>query len=96
MPIDALVGAPSFSLEPALRQINADIDRLFEELLASPPDSRGPLYDAMRYAAIGGGKRLRPLLVEHSRAKRGTDVLRRLSEDIDAICELLGLNAGKD
>jgi len=63
MPIDALVGAPSFSLEPALRQINADIDRLFEELLASPPDSRGPLYDAMRYAAIGGGKRLRPLLV---------------------------------
>jgi len=63
MPIDALVGAPSFSLEPALRQINADVDRLFEELLASPPDSRGPLYDAMRYATIGGGKRLRPLLV---------------------------------
>jgi MerR family transcriptional regulator, heat shock protein HspR len=41
-------------------------------------------------------QRLRPLLEEHSRAKRGTDVLRRLSEDIEAICELLGLNAGKD
>jgi farnesyl diphosphate synthase len=28
-----------------------------------PPDPRAPLYEAMRYAAIGGGKRLRPLLV---------------------------------
>lgn len=52
-----------FSLEPALAQISADIDRLFDELLAVPPDTRATLYEAMRYAAIGGGKRLRPLLV---------------------------------
>ncbi len=57
-----MADAPS-SLEPALAQISADIDRLLEILLASPPDPRDRLYEAMRYAAIGGGKRLRPLLV---------------------------------
>ena len=51
------------SLEPALAQISADIDRLFDELLVAPPDARAALYQAMRYATIGGGKRLRPLLV---------------------------------
>jgi len=50
-------------LEPALVQISAEIDSLFGELLAPPPDARAKLYEAMRYAAIGGGKRLRPLLV---------------------------------
>jgi farnesyl diphosphate synthase len=61
--IDAPVGVHPFSLEPAFAQIRTEIDRLFEELLASPPDVRGRLYEAMRYAAVGGGKRLRPLLV---------------------------------
>ncbi len=51
------------SLKPALEQIGADIDRLFGTLLAVPPDPRATLYEAMRHAAIGGGKRLRPLLV---------------------------------
>ena len=32
------------------------------ELLAPTGDSRERLYEAMRHAAIGGGKRLRPLL----------------------------------
>jgi farnesyl diphosphate synthase len=41
----------------------AAIDRGFDSLLAVPPDSRARLYEAMRYSAIGGGKRLRPLLV---------------------------------
>lgn len=86
MLIDALVGAPSFSLEPALRQINADIDRLFEELLASPPDTRGPLYDAMRYAAIGGGKRLRPLLVAASCSLYHVDRERALRAGLAVEC----------
>ncbi|HEX8215350.1 MAG TPA: farnesyl diphosphate synthase [Allosphingosinicella sp.] len=43
--------------------MGADMDRLFDSLLAIPPDPRAKLYEAMRYAAIGGGKRLRPLLV---------------------------------
>lgn len=51
------------SLKPELAQISADIDGLFDTLLPPQPDTRATLYEAMRYAAIGGGKRLRPLLV---------------------------------
>jgi farnesyl diphosphate synthase len=57
------VPAPSSLLAEALAEIAADIDRLFEALLPVPPDSRARLFEAMRYAAIGGGKRMRPLLV---------------------------------
>jgi farnesyl diphosphate synthase len=58
-PADAL-------LDDALAQIAADIDRLFDNLLPVPADARAPLFEAMRHAAIGGGKRLRPLLVKAS------------------------------
>ena len=51
------------SLDAALSEISADIDRRFDELLVIPDDPRADLYRAMRHAAIGGGKRLRPLLV---------------------------------
>jgi farnesyl diphosphate synthase len=44
--------------------VAADIDRAFDALLAIPDDPRHRLYEAMRHAAIGGGKRLRPLLVQ--------------------------------
>jgi farnesyl diphosphate synthase len=50
-------------LETALREIGTEIDRQFDHLLPVPEDARAPLYLAMRHAAIGGGKRLRPLLV---------------------------------
>ena len=50
-------------LARALVEIGADVDRIFDELLPVPADPRARLYEAMRYAAIGGGKRLRPLLV---------------------------------
>ena len=53
----------AISLTPSLKQIGTDIDKLFNALLAVPGDPRGRLYEAMRYAAIGGGKRMRPLLV---------------------------------
>jgi farnesyl diphosphate synthase len=43
-------------------RLSADIDHFFTRLLASPPDPRGRLYEAMRHATVGGGKRLRPLL----------------------------------
>ena len=51
------------SLDTALREVGAEIDRQFDLLLPVPEDARAPLYEAMRHAAIGGGKRLRPLLV---------------------------------
>ena len=53
----------SLSLKPALDAIGQAIDHRFERLLAVPPDPRARLYEAMRHAAIGGGKRMRPLLV---------------------------------
>jgi farnesyl diphosphate synthase len=53
----------SLSLKAALRDVSAEIDRRFDLLLPIPDDSRADLYRAMRHAAIGGGKRLRPLLV---------------------------------
>ena len=53
----------SLSLKPALDAIGQAIDHRFERLLAVPHDPRARLYEAMRHAAIGGGKRMRPLLV---------------------------------
>jgi farnesyl diphosphate synthase len=50
-------------LATALEEVGAGIDRAFDALLAIPEDARARLYEAMRYAAIGGGKRIRPLLV---------------------------------
>jgi farnesyl diphosphate synthase len=42
--------------------VRSQIDGLFERLLVSRGDGRDGLFAAMRHAAIGGGKRLRPLL----------------------------------
>ncbi|MGZ8347369.1 MAG: polyprenyl synthetase family protein, partial [Allosphingosinicella sp.] len=57
------VSCPQVSLRSALAEVGAEIDRAFDRLLPVPADARGRLYEAMRYSAIGGGKRLRPLLV---------------------------------
>jgi farnesyl diphosphate synthase len=57
------VALASLSLKQALDQVSGEIDARFDALLAVPDDSRADLYRAMRHAAIGGGKRLRPLLV---------------------------------
>jgi len=51
------------NLRDALTDVSAEMDRLFDTLLTVPDDPRADLYLAMRHAAIGGGKRLRPLLV---------------------------------
>jgi len=51
------------SLDQAITVVGEEVDRRFDTLLAIPDDPRADLYRAMRHAAIGGGKRLRPLLV---------------------------------
>jgi len=53
----------SLSLTAALKQVSDEIDQHLDTLLQIPTDPRAHLYRAMRHAAIGGGKRLRPLLV---------------------------------
>lgn len=54
---------PSLMLKPALDAVGEAIDARFDRLLQVPEDARAPLYEAMRHAAMGGGKRMRPLLV---------------------------------
>lgn len=49
-------------LKSEAARVRADVDSFFARLLAPTGDSRDRLYEAMRHAAIGGGKRLRPLL----------------------------------
>ncbi|MEO7634666.1 MAG: polyprenyl synthetase family protein [Sphingomicrobium sp.] len=56
--IDRLAGA----LAAEATEVVGEVDAFFEQLLASDDDDRGELYAAMRHAAIGGGKRLRPML----------------------------------
>ena len=65
MPTDAMERG-AISLGPSLEWIGQDVDRLFDALLPVPEDGRRRLYEAMRHAAIGGGKRMRPLLVAAS------------------------------
>ena len=49
-------------IDRPLAQIAAAIDALFDRVLVIPSDLSARLLEAMRHAAIGGGKRLRPLL----------------------------------
>jgi len=50
-------------LAAELARIARDVDASFDSLLPVPDDPRARLVEAMRYAAIGAGKRLRPLLL---------------------------------
>jgi len=47
----------------ALNQTAAAVNRTLNELLPTVPGPEGRVVDAMRYAALDGGKRLRPFLV---------------------------------
>ncbi|GMM60802.1 polyprenyl synthetase family protein [Novosphingobium pituita] len=56
-------GAPEAILAQGLKAIATDITAAFDAMLPVPDDARARLFEAMRYAAMGGGKRLRPLLL---------------------------------
>ncbi|MFQ5972569.1 MAG: polyprenyl synthetase family protein, partial [Alphaproteobacteria bacterium] len=47
----------------ALAQARREVDGVLAELLADTADSQSGLLAAMRYAVLGGGKRLRPFFV---------------------------------
>ena len=57
-----VVDGPRLDLEAEADRVSGQVDAFFTALLQPPDDSRDRLYSAMRHAAIGGGKRLRPLL----------------------------------
>ena len=50
-------------LGEAFERIQQEVDSAFDAFLPVPEDTRARLVEAMRYAAIGGGKRVRPLLL---------------------------------
>lgn len=52
----------STSLKPAIDALAQAMDHRFDKILPVPNDPRRVLIEAMRYASIGGGKRMRPLL----------------------------------
>jgi len=60
-------------LADGLKRIQADILAAFDALLPVPADPRAQLFEAMRYAAMGGGKRVRPLLLAAVAEMYGVD-----------------------
>ncbi len=58
------MGEPASLLRESMAAIASEIDTAFDALVPRPGDARDQLYDAMRHALIGGGKRMRPLLVK--------------------------------
>lgn len=66
------MSAPSL-LADALGDIQREVDAAFDAMLPVPQDTRARLVEAMRYAVIGGGKRVRPLLVAAVAGLYGVD-----------------------
>jgi farnesyl diphosphate synthase len=61
MPVETIDRLTS-ELDVEARRVSSDVDHFFAKLLAPTGDSRELFYDAMRHAALAGGKRLRPML----------------------------------
>lgn len=82
-----LVDGTRLDLEAEADRVSAQVDDFFSRLLESPSDSRDRLFEAMRHAAIGGGKRLRPLLTVAASRLFGIDEEQalRVASAIEAI-----------
>lgn len=82
-----LAGVDTSVLAEGLKRVQAEIDSLFDALLPVPDDTSARLIEAMRYAAIGGGKRVRPLLVVSTAGLFGVsrDAALRAGAAIEAI-----------
>src|SRR4051794_17570113 len=61
MPVET-IDRSAGELKAEAARVRADVDDFFKNVLLPTGDGRERLFDAMRHAAIGGGKRLRPLL----------------------------------
>ena len=61
MPVET-IDRLAHELQVEAARVGSDVDSFFTTLLTPIRDGRETLYEAMRHAAIGGGKRLRPLL----------------------------------
>jgi farnesyl diphosphate synthase len=53
----------SIEIQPAITAIASLVDQRFSQMLPLPDDARRRLFEATRYGVMGGGKRMRPLLI---------------------------------
>lgn len=58
--------ASSPALQEALSDVAETVNRTIQRLLPETDLAEAPLYDAMRYGTLSGGKRLRPFMVMQS------------------------------
>ena len=72
MPIE-VTDRPAVSLSTEAQRVSSAVDDVFLFHLPDPGDGRDRLFAAMRHAAIGGGKRLRPLLTVAAARLFGVD-----------------------
>jgi len=77
MPVETTDRLAQLLEDEALR-VRTDVDSFFSAFLAPTGDGRERLYEAMRHAAIGGGKRLRPMLTVAAARLFAIDTMRAL------------------
>lgn len=63
----------SDALARAIEQTVSKVEEVLDELLPEPSGPEARVHEAMRYAALGGGKRLRPFLALQSGALFGIE-----------------------
>jgi farnesyl diphosphate synthase len=63
----------AFDLKSAMADIADRMEVVIGQLIASTELPEAPLFDAMRYGSLGGGKRMRPFLVVSSAALFGVN-----------------------
>jgi len=75
------------TLAGALARVAAEVESALEDLLPAPEGAEARLAEAMRYATLGGGKRLRAFLVMQTAALFKVD--RRCAARVGAAVEML-------
>ena len=75
------------TLAGALARVAAEVEQALQDLLPQPDGAEGRLAEAMRYATLGGGKRLRAFLVMQTAALFTVD--RRCAARVAAAIEML-------
>ncbi len=78
---------PGLTLEAALRDVAAEVAEALDDLLPAVEGDEARLCEAMRYAALGGGKRMRAFLVMEGAALFRVD--RRCAARVAAAVEMV-------
>jgi farnesyl diphosphate synthase len=87
MASDAVEIAGQEGLAAALARVAAEVEATLDDILPTPEGAEARLAEAMRYATLGGGKRLRAFLVAESAALFRVD--RRCAARVAAAVEML-------